>query len=106
MLAPPSLGGARRRAGRHGELGEVLVDGDATSGHLLRHLHQAAEALGVAPLAHPATGLVTHVLARRELRRPAVEQERRLALGNAPRVPAVERPDARVDRLLLLLGAE
>ena len=92
----------RRLGLRHGDARELLVDRVALTGRLLRVLEESLEAGGVAALDDPEPRLVAHVLGDERFRGPVVEMHRRLSFGDAPRIEAVERPHARVDRQLLL----
>src|SRR5262249_49493852 len=101
----PSLGRGRRGLFDRGHLDarELLVDRVAPGRALLGHAEEAAEAQRVELLHHPEARLVPHVLAGRDLGGRRVENERRKALGHAPRVEAVERPYRRLHRELLLV---
>src|SRR5215831_1764291 len=88
------------------ELGELVVDAEASRDLAFRGFEQTLETFRVLLLDHAETRLVAHVVDEPRPWRAGVESQRVLAFADAARIPAVERPGAAGDRELLLLETE
>src|SRR5262245_29929195 len=89
---------------RHTNTCQLLVDDVSTSRRLLRLLDKPLVAFMIGACEHPKSGLVAHVIGDVDFWGTIVEVQGRLTVSEPRRVEAVEWPNSRVHRTLLLRG--